>query len=94
MKPTPKAAALVYDKNKDFAPKVLASGSGKIAQAILSKAKEFEIPIFSNPALVNSLIHLEIEETIPEELYQSVVEVFIWLQNTQTKAQLSESLKS
>lgn len=94
MNPKEKAAALVYDKNKDMAPKVLVSGSGKIAQIILHKAKEFEIPIFSNPALVNSLLDLKFEETIPAELYQSVVEVFIWLQDTQAKAQLSEDLKT
>jgi flagellar biosynthesis protein len=85
-----KAAALRYNQTMDRAPKVLASGQGKIALRILEKAKEFEVPIFQNEVLANSLIGLEIGEEIPPELYKAVVEVFIWLNKTQQKAQMSQ----
>lgn len=80
-----KAAALKYDKASSGAPKVLASGKGEIARKIIEKAKEFDIPLFANEALVNSLIDLEIDREIPSELYQSVVEVFIWLMKNENK---------
>lgn len=88
---TLKAVALAYNHQIDTAPKVLASGLGEVAKAIIEKAKEFDVPIFANPALANSLATLQVDENIPEELYSSVVEVFIWLQNTQDCAQMSRN---
>ena len=74
-----KAVALAYEQNKHRAPKVLA------------KAKEYDIPLCQSKALVDSLIHLEIDEEIPPELYKAVVEVFIWLYKTEQKTQMSHS---
>ncbi|MDY0121415.1 MAG: EscU/YscU/HrcU family type III secretion system export apparatus switch protein [Sulfurimonas sp.] len=81
-----KAAALQYDKDASGAPKVLAKGKGELARKILQKAEEFRVPIFANEALVNSLIDLELDSEIPAELYQAVVEVFIWLMKNESKA--------
>jgi len=78
-----KAAALQYDKTN--APKVIASGSGVIAQSIIEKAKEFDVPLFTNEALVNSLVDLEVDKEIPQELYQGVVEVFLWVMKNEKK---------
>lgn len=89
--PLQRAVALAYDKHKDKAPKVVATGEGLIAQKIIEKAKEFDIPIFQNKALVDSLIHLDLDEEIPPELYRAVVEVFIWLYNTEGKYQTSKN---
>jgi len=80
-----KAAALKYDKQTQNAPKVLAAGKGELAQKIIEKAKEFNIPLFANETLVNSLVDLEIDKEIPSQLYQSVVEVFVWLMKNEQK---------
>ena len=82
-----KAAALKYDPSQNKAPKILASGKGKVAEAIIAKAKEYEIPLFANEALVESLVGLEIESEIPYELYQAVVEVFVWLAKSDARMQ-------
>ncbi|MCF6339501.1 MAG: EscU/YscU/HrcU family type III secretion system export apparatus switch protein [Sulfurimonas sp.] len=74
-----KAAALKYDKENSNAPKVIVSGKGSIAQNIIKKAQEFDVPIFANEALVNSLLDLEIDHEIPSELYQAIADIFIWL---------------
>jgi len=76
---TSKAVALEYNETKNNAPKIIASGKGAIAEKIIQKAKEFNVPIFANKALVESLIDLDIDKEIPAELYQAVVEVFVWL---------------
>ncbi|WP_345992700.1 EscU/YscU/HrcU family type III secretion system export apparatus switch protein [Sulfurimonas sp. HSL-1716] len=81
-----KAVALKYDK-KDTAPKVVASGKGELAQKIIQKAKEYNVPIFSNPELASSLINLELDHEIPVQLYQAVADVFIWLMKNESKAQ-------
>lgn len=80
-----KAAALKYDKQSGAAPKVIASGKGNVAQMIVQKAKEFDIPIFANETLVNSLVNLEIDHEIPSELYSAVVDVFVWLMKNEKK---------
>ncbi len=84
-----KAVALKYDQDKSSAPKVVAKGQGEIAKKILQKADEFEIPIFKNKALAESLLKLDVDEQIPPNLYKAVAEVFVWLMNAEQKAQLS-----
>lgn len=81
-----KAVALKYEKDKTNAPKVVASGKGNLAQKIIEKANEYNVPIFANKELVDSLIDLDIDQEIPAELYQAVVEVFIWLMKNEKKA--------
>jgi flagellar biosynthesis protein len=84
-----KAVALKYDQTQSSAPKVVAKGKGAIAQKILAKAQEFEIPIFQNEALADSLLKLDVDEQIPPNLYKAVAEVFVWLMKSEQKAQIS-----
>ena len=74
-----KAAALMYDENKDAAPRVVAAGRGRIADRIIEKAAEAEIPIVEDAALVTSLLMLELGEEIPVELYRSVAKILAFL---------------
>lgn len=74
-----KAAALTYDKQTIGAPKVSALGKGIIAENIIEKAKEHNVPIVEDPTLVELLSELNINETIPEELYEAVAEVFAFI---------------
>ena len=71
------AVALSYDSNT--APKVVAKGKGKIAENVLEKAKENNVPIQEDPSLVEILGQLNIDEMIPEELYKAVSEVFAYI---------------
>ena len=84
-----KAVALKYEKNSMNAPKVVAKGKGEIALKILKKAEESDIPIFKNASLASSLLDVDIEEEVPPKLYKAVVEVFVWLMQSEKKAQLS-----
>ncbi|GAA0495488.1 FlhB-like flagellar biosynthesis protein [Salinibacillus aidingensis] len=74
-----KAVALSYDETIENAPKVAASGQGKVAERILSKAKEHDVPVQEDETLVELLSALNINETIPEDLYQVVAEVFAFI---------------
>ena len=67
-----KAVALAYEQNKQRAPKVIAKGEGFIAEKIIQKAKEYDIPLFQSKALVDSLINLELDEEIPPTLWKSL----------------------
>ncbi|MBO6297277.1 MAG: EscU/YscU/HrcU family type III secretion system export apparatus switch protein [Lachnospiraceae bacterium] len=72
------AIALEYDPN-DAAPKVIASGSGAIADKIIEKAKENKVPVHKDDKLANTLSRLQIGEMIPPELYEVVAEVLMFV---------------
>ncbi|MET3194448.1 EscU/YscU/HrcU family type III secretion system export apparatus switch protein [Bacillus sp. OAE603] len=73
------AIALKYNTELDSAPKIVAKGKGVIADEILSKAKEFGVPIQEDPSLVEVLSQLEINQAIPEDLYSVVAELFAFI---------------
>lgn len=79
------AVALRYDENRDVAPKVIAKGKGIVAENIINTARENDVPIQEDPSLVNLLSNLNINEKIPEELYQVVAEVFAFIYKTDKK---------
>ncbi len=74
-----KAAALKYDEEEDRAPKVVASGRGRVAERILEIAKEHGIPIYEDPDLVELLLKVDLGEEIPPELYKAIAEVLAFI---------------
>ena len=87
-----KAVALAYNAEFDNAPRVVAKGQNDIALKIIAKAKEFDVPLFSNPLLVQSLLQIPLDSHIPPEMYNDVVEVFVWLLQCEKNAQLSKDM--
>lgn len=73
-----KAAAIRYDVG-DVAPKVIARGKGIVADKILEKANNEDLPIYKDEALAHTLTQLDIGEMIPEELYQVVAEIMVFV---------------
>lgn len=76
-----RAAALKYEIGEDRAPKVLAKGENFVADRIVEIAKEAEIPIVEDAALVSALLMLELGEEIPPELYHAVAKILSFLYN-------------
>lgn len=72
------AVALEYNPEED-APKVIASGRGILAEKIIEKAQEHDVPIHRDDKLANTLSRLEIGEMIPPELYEVVAEILIFV---------------
>jgi len=71
-----KAVALVYDRERDNAPRIVASGRGEVARQIFSIAQEHSVPMHKNQSLVETLLRFEIGTDIPPELYKAIAEVF------------------
>jgi FlhB-like protein len=72
IKPRALAVALQYEKGSREAPKVVAKGRGLIADRIVELAHENGIIIEANPVLAQALSGVEIDDTIPLELYEAV----------------------
>lgn len=75
-----KAAAISYEMG-DNAPKVIAKGKGIVAENIIEKGSEAEVPVYEDAKLADLLTSLEIGEYIPEALYQVVAEVMVFVTN-------------
>ncbi|OPZ60617.1 MAG: Flagellar biosynthetic protein FlhB [Deltaproteobacteria bacterium ADurb.Bin510] len=73
------AVALKYKRGVDAAPKVAAKGRGATAEKIIELARKHNVPIQRDQALLNALYVLELNETIPEELYKAVAEVLAFV---------------
>ncbi|KMJ58623.1 hypothetical protein AB685_12155 [Bacillus sp. LL01] len=82
-----KAVALKYDQAKTVAPIVKAKGAGIIAENIMEEAKKHNIPVQEDGALLEILMELELNETIPEELYEVVAEVLAYVYNLHEEAE-------
>lgn len=73
------AAAIKYDAKKDSAPQVTAKGQGLIAEKIIELARKNNVPIKEDPALVQVLYKLDLDENIPPELYKAIAEILVFV---------------
>ena len=78
MKQRKKAAALKYEENI-IAPVVSAVGMGQIADKIIEKAEENNVPIVYNKELSDLLCNVDIGEYIPSELYEAVAHIIAYV---------------
>ena len=74
------AVALSYTP-EEKAHKVIASGQGYLADKIISKAQEEDVPIHKDSKLANTLSKLDVGEYIPPELYNVVAEILVFVDN-------------
>lgn len=72
------AVALRYETHDD-APRVVAKGYGDIADAIIARAKEHDLPIHGEPELVRLLAQVDLDAHIPPSLYVAVAELLAWV---------------
>lgn len=72
------AIALEYNPDDD-APVVVASGRGALAERIIEKAKESNVPIHKDDKLADTLSRLQIGDMIPPELYEVVAEILLFV---------------
>jgi len=77
-----RAVALSYGEpeiSRDQAPRVVATGEGAIAEAIIARAREHGVPVHESRELVAALMHLDLDQRIPPALYVAVAEVLAWV---------------
>lgn len=73
-----RAAALSYTEDM-AAPKVVASGKGKVAENILKEAEKNDVPVYEDAKLATILTEIEIGNQIPEELYELVAKILVFV---------------
>jgi len=75
-----KAVALQYDQEQiEGAPRLVAVGEGYLAEKIIEIAQQEKVPIVENHEIVSKLVRFPVGAEIPEELYQAVAQVLVYL---------------
>lgn len=78
--PTHYAVAIKYDQEVDRAPKVIAKGQDYLALKIIEIAEAHKITVMANPPLARGLYEaVKVDQEIPEEYYQAVAEIFVFI---------------
>ena len=72
------AVAVAYEPG-EAAPKILATGKGEVAERIIAKAKENDVPLYKDTNLTETLLKLDIGDCIPPELYGVVAEILVYV---------------
>lgn len=85
-----KAVALKYD-GTDTAPVIVATGLGYMAERIVQTALEQDVPVYEDTSLATLLSRLELGEEIPPELYQLVVDIYVYFLNFSFGGQKAQS---
>lgn len=73
-----KAVALKYDSKHNNAPVIVASGMGYMAEKITEAAMEAGVPVYEDSSLATLLTQLKLGASIPQELYQAIVDIYIY----------------
>lgn len=72
------AVALSYNPGEE-APTVIATGKGELAEKIIDKAQDSDVPIYEDEKLAKTLSKLELGDSIPPELYGVVAEILVFV---------------
>ncbi len=78
--PTHSACALKYVAEEMDSPMLIAKGTELIAKKIIDIAKEHNVPVIENPPVARALYRMvEINQSIPPELYKAVAEILTFV---------------
>ena len=84
-----KAVALKYDERQSAAPVVVASGMGHLAEKMVEIANETGVPVYEDNSLATVLSQLQLGSQVPEQLYQAIVDIYVYFLRFANKKNLS-----
>ena len=73
------AVALAADPENALAPKVVATGRGKVAEQILELAFAHGVKVRTDPDLAQILSAVDVDTVIPSEAFVAVAEILAYL---------------
>lgn len=72
-----RAVALRYE-SENGAPVIVASGMGHLAEKMVEIATKAGVPVYEDNSLATILSQMQLGKEIPPELYQAVVEIYLY----------------
>jgi flagellar biosynthesis protein len=80
------AVALAYQAGAT-APRVVAKGSGLVAEQIIERAREAGVFLHQSRELVAMLMQVDLDREIPPGLYRAIAELLAWLYHIESMQQ-------
>lgn len=77
--PKPRTAVALSYEPQEQAPRVIAAGKGLIADRIIERAKDADVPLHKDEQLASHLSKLELGSFIPPEAYEIVAEILTFV---------------
>ncbi|WP_305043264.1 flagellar biosynthesis protein FlhB [Geoalkalibacter sp.] len=77
--PTHLSVALVYERGKMDAPRVVAKGADLVAMKIREIARENNVPLVENVPVARALYQVELGQDIPEDMFKAVAEILAYV---------------
>lgn len=92
--PTHFSVAITYDPLVG-APRVVAKGQGELALRIREVALDNDVPIIHDIPLARTLYRVvELDEQIPEELYEAIAQILAWVWSMRAKGRDTSWMES
>ncbi len=82
--PVKEVAALKYNPATDDVPTIVAIGHGHMADKILERAQEHDIPVVQDAGLAQLLSKLSVGDEIPPEVYKVVAQILLFVSGMDT----------
>jgi len=89
--PTHYAVALRYEAGETPLPIIVAKGMNAEAMRIRAIAEQARVPIVGNPPLARALHKLNLDDPVPEELFEAVAGVLRWVGYLKTLSQARQT---
>lgn len=87
--PTHFAVALQYQRNSMTAPRLIAKGAGETVEKMKAVARQHGVPIIERPPLARLLFReVDIDQTVPENAFESVARVYAEIYATRQTVQV------
>ncbi|WP_305045767.1 flagellar biosynthesis protein FlhB [Geoalkalibacter sp.] len=77
--PTHLSVALVYERGRMSAPRVVAKGADLVAMKIREIARENHVPLVENVPVARALYEVELGQEIPEDMFKAVAEILAYV---------------
>ncbi|MFM0553152.1 type III secretion system export apparatus subunit SctU [Paraburkholderia sediminicola] len=90
--PTHYAVAIRYAPGEHPLPLVTAKGVDESAAQLRQFAQEAGVPIFGNPPVARALYKVDVDEPIPEELFEAVAAILRWVDAIGARKQTADSV--
>lgn len=59
--------------------RVIAKGYGDLAEQVIAEARRHGIYVHDSPELVGLLMRLDLDQRVPEKLYEVIAELLAWV---------------
>lgn len=86
---TRRQAVALASSDEGQSARVIAKGYGDLAEQVIAEARRHGIHVHDSPELVGLLMGLDLDQRVPERLYDVIAELLAWVAELDATARAS-----